>query len=374
MKFSKAGWTKIGLLLVSLAGVAMWHSASADKPKAAPSAGKAALTVTTVILKPVQWKQLINANGSVVAWQEAIIGAEVTGVRINDVRVSVGDKVAKGQVLAMLSNDTLQANEAETQAALRESEAVLVDAAANAARMKKLSDSGFVSAQQAGAAITAENTARAKLDVQRARLKASALRLAQQNITAPDSGVISARTATVGALTQPGVELFRLIRQGRLEWHADVTADELGLIKKGMKVELNTAQGKLVQGVVRAISPAINPQTRYGQVLVDLPANSEFVAGMFAKGSILTGEQPAMVLPQSAVMLRDNFAYVLVVGADSHVAGKRVVTGRRQDKQIEIVSGLDASVRVVESGGAFLVEGDQVRVSEPSPRHEAQVK
>jgi RND family efflux transporter MFP subunit len=374
MKFSKTGWTKIGLLLASLAGVAMWHSASADKPAAVPVMGKAALTVTTAILKEVQWKQLINANGSVVAWQEAIIGAEVTGVRITDVRVSVGDKVARGQVLATLSNDTLQANEAENQAALRESEAVFVDATANAARMKKLSESGFVSAQQAGAANTAENTARSKLDVQRARLKASALRLAQQNISAPDAGVISARTATVGALTQPGSELFRLIRQNRLEWHADVTADELGLIKKGQTVELKTAQGKMVQGVVRAISPAINPQTRYGQVLVDLPANSDFVAGMFAKGIILLGEQPAMVLPQSAVMLRDNFAYVLVVGADFHVTAKKVVTGRRQDKQIEVISGLDAGVRVVETGGAFLVEGDQVRVNESAPRQGVQVK
>lgn len=350
----------------------MWHSASADKPAAVT--GKAALTVTTAILKPVQWRQSINANGSVVAWQEAIIGAEVTGVRITDVRVSVGDKVARGQVLATLSNDTLQANEAETQAALRESEAVLADAAANAARMKKLSESGFISAQQSGAANTAEHTARAKLDVQRARLKASALRLAQQNISAPDAGIISARTATVGALTQPGVELFRLIRQNRLEWHADVTADELGLIKKGQAVELHTAQGKMVQGVVRAISPSINPQTRYGQVLVDLPANSGFVAGMFTQGVFLTGEQSAMVLPQSAVMLRDKSAYVLVVGADAHVMAKKVVTGRRQDKQIEVISGLDAGVRVVETGGAFLVEGDQVRVSESAPRQGVQLK
>ncbi len=356
---NNARWLIAALALLS--GAALWHSFSLEKPKTASA--KPALTVTTTALKSVQWQRSISANGSVMAWQEAIIGAEVSGVRIADVRVSVGDTVTKGQVLATLANDTLAANEAESQAALRESEAVLVDASSNAARMRKLVDAGFVSAQQAGQANTSENTARAKLDAQRARLKVSMQRLTQQNITAPDAGVISARTATVGAITQPGAELFRLIRQGRLEWHADVTADELGYIKKGMKAELSTAQGGLVQGVVRAISPSINPQTRYAQVLVDLPADPGLVSGMFGRGILLLGLKQAAVLPLSAVMIKEGTAYVLAVGADSHVSRKKVVAGRRQGDQIEIISGLEADTQVVESGGAFLVEGDLVRVT-----------
>jgi len=359
LKSNKVRWAMLGVVLV--AGVLVWHRAPAEK--GIPQSAKPALTVVTTTLKSAQWQQTLQANGSIVAWQEAIIGSEITGVRIADVRVSVGDEVVRGQLLATLANDTLQANEAESQAALRESEAVLADASANAARIRKLFESGFVSAQQAGQAVTLENTARAKLDAQRARLKVSAQRLAQQNITAPDAGVISARNATVGAITQPAAELFRLIRQGRLEWHADVTADELGLIKKGMQVELTTAQGKRVQGVVRAVSPAINQQTRYGQVLVNLPADTELVAGMFAKGVFLAGENTATVLPQSAVLLRDNSPFVFVVGADSHVAAKKIITGRRQGNLIEIVSGLSPEVQVVESGGAFLVEGDLVRVA-----------
>ncbi len=345
----------LGGLLV-LAGTAfLFHGPSAAK--VAPSSAKPALTVTATVLKPVQWKQSLSANGSIVPWQEAIIGSEIAGVRIADVRASVGDRVVKGQILATLASETLAANEAESQAALREGEAVLNDASANAARMKKLADSGFVSAQQAAQAAMLESTARAKLDAQRARLKASAQRLSQQYITAPDAGVISARSATVGALT--GGELFRLIRQGRLEWHADVMADELPAIKKGMKVAL--FEGR-IQGVVRAISPVINPQTRYGQVLVDLPYHSDLVSGMFAKGVFVTGEKTVSVLPQSAVMLRDNSAYVLVVGADSRVSVQKVTTGQRQDKLIEITGGLEPEVPVVEAGGAFLVAGDQVRV------------
>lgn len=357
-------------VLAVLLGVVFWKGSSASKPVAEapmpPVQGKPALTVATTTLQPAQWMQSLTANGSVVAWQEAIIGAEVTGVRIVDVRVNVGDQVSKGQLLASLATDTMQANEAEAQAQLKENEALLTEATINAERMRKLHASSFASSQQLEQALTAEKTARARVDAQRARYKVSALRLSQVMIEAPDSGVISSRSATVGTLTQPGMELFRLIRQGKLEWHADLTADEIGLIRKGMKVELMTAQGKLVQGVVRAIAPAINPQTRYGQVLVDLPQDSGLVAGMFARGTFQLGKQTSQVwvLPQSAVVLRDGAAYVFVVGDDAHVKEHKVVVGRRFGEQIEVVAGLAPGTPVVQSGGAFLVEGDVVRVAE----------
>lgn len=359
---------KISLLagaLVILAGVAFWWHAPLATPLAAPAAGKAALTVNTATLKPAQWMQNLTANGSVVAWQEAIIGSEISGVRIADVRVNVGDRVSRGQVLARLAVETMQAGEAETQATLHELEAISAESSAHAARTRRLAESGFVSAQQLEQALTSEKTAKARLAAQEARHQNSALRLSQQNITAPDDGVISSRSATVGALTQPGSELFRLIRQGRLEWHADLTADELGQIHKGMKVELISARGTPVHGVVSAVAPSINPQTRYGRVLVELPANSGLIAGMFMRGSFqLSGEaKPVAVLPQSAVMLRDGGAFVFVVGSDLRVRERRVTPGRRYAEQIEVLDGLASGVQVVETGGAFLVEGDTVRVA-----------
>jgi HlyD family secretion protein len=364
---NKNRWVKVGVASAALLGVVLWKMPPTSKaaPTLAVSTSKPALTVSTATLQPAKWMQSLSGNGSVVAWQEAVISSEVTGVRIAEVRVNVGDQVRKGQVLATLAMDTVAANVAEVQALLKESEAMLAEASAQAARSSKLRESGFVSAQQLEQAMTNENTARARMETQRARYQAGALRLAQLNIKASDAGVISARSATVGTLTQPGMELFRLIRQGRLEWHADLTADELGLIRKGMKVELMSPQGQVVHGVVRAIAPAINPQTRYGQVLVDLPKSMGLVAGMFARGTFqLTQQNTAvMALPQSAVVLRNGAAYVFVVGADTHVHEQKVAVGRRFGEQIEIVSGLEKGVAVVESGGAFLVEGDVVKVA-----------
>jgi RND family efflux transporter MFP subunit len=353
-----------------LLGLFLWQKPFPSKgvPVSRVSISRPALTVVTTALQSAQWMKSLTANGSVVAWQEAVIGAEVTGVRIIDVLVNVGDQVKKGQLLASLAMDSVQANEAESQALLKESEAVLAEVSANAARMRKLREVGFVSAQQAEQAISNEMTAQARLDAQRAKYKASAFRLSQVKILAPDSGIISARAATVGTLTQPGVELFRLIRQGRLEWHAELTADEMGLIRKGMDVDLLSVQGKALHGKVRAIAPAINPQTRYGQVFADLPQNSGLVAGMFARGSFHLGKKaaPIWVLPQSAVVLRDGGAYVFLVDAQMRVRERKVSIGRRNGDQIEIVAGLEPGVPVVESGGAFLVEGDVVRVTGPA--------
>jgi RND family efflux transporter MFP subunit len=356
------------LAIAAIGGILMLKSHKPQVEAAAlspPPGSQPALTVATTTLQPAKWMQSLSANGSVVAWQEAVIGAEVTGVRIAEVRVNVGDAVSKGQVLCSLATETVQAGEAEAQAALKESEAMLAESKANIERVQKLRDAGFASAQQVDAAQAGYQAAQARVETQRARYQTSALRLAQTQIKAPDAGVISARTAAVGTLTQPGAELFRMIRQGRLEWHADLTADELGLVRKGMKVELISPQGQVVRGVVRAIAPAINPQTRYGQVLVDLPANSGLVAGMFARGTFQLGKQnmTVKVLPQSAVVLRGGMAFVLLVGKDGRVHEQKVTAGRRYGEQIEIVSGLEQNAAVVESGGAFLVEGDAVRVA-----------
>lgn len=364
---NKNRWIKVGLGATALLGVILWKMPPVSRAAPTPvaSTSKPALTVSTTTLQPAKWMQSLSANGSVVAWQEAVIGAEITGVRIAEVRANVGDQVRKGQVLATLATDTVAASVAEVKASFNESETVLAEASAQSARSKKLRESGFISAQQAEQAMTNENTARARMETQRARYQAGALRLAQLNIKASDAGVISARSATVGTLTQPGMELFRLIRQSRLEWHADVTADELGLIRKGMKVELMSLQGQVVKGQVRAISPAINPQTRYGQVLVELPKSMGLVAGMFARGTFQLTQQntSVMTLPQTAVVLRSGAAFVFSVGANGHVHELKVAVGKRFGEQIEIVSGLEKGVAVVESGGAFLVDGDVVRVA-----------
>lgn len=336
----------------------------------APSS-KPALTVSTVQPQTAQWPQTLAASGNIVAWQEAIIGAEIGGFRITEVLANVGDAVKKGQVLARISSDTVGNELAEAKAAVAESEATLAEAQANLERSNRLREKGFYSAQQNTREQTAAESALARVNAAKARQQSAQLRHSKSAVIAPDEGIVSARIATVGSLSEQGKELFRLIRGGRLEWRAEVTADELHRVQPGQAASIHLANNESIRGTVRIVAPTVDPQTRTGLVYVDLPkeAAQKVGAGMFARGEFSLGETAAITLPQSAVLLRDGFAYVFKLESSaeglSKVAQVKVETGRRQGERIE-VKGLDANTMVVESGAGFLADGDTVKLSAPA--------
>jgi RND family efflux transporter MFP subunit len=335
---------------------------AADDKKPPAAAPRPALSVTTTQPQLASLPLKIAANGNIAAWQEAIIGTEANGLRLAEVLVNVGDVVRKGQVLARFTPDLLQADVAQVRAVVAEAEAALAEAAANAARARELQSSGALSDQQINQFMTAERTAQARLEAQRAQANAQALRLRQTQVLAPDDGVISARSATVGAVLPAGTELFRMIRQGRLEWRADVASADLARLKPGMRASVTPTGGTPIAGKLRMVAPTVDPATRNGIVFVDLAPSPGARAGMFASGEFEIGEGQGLTLPQSAVLLRDGFSYVLRVGPDARVSETKVTVGRRVGERIEITGGLDASARVVASGGGFLSDGDTVRV------------
>lgn len=366
-----------GLALVTLLLVVGCSSEerAAGSANARPTDSKGArpaLTVALTAAQRIEWPQTLAANGNIVAWQEAVIGAELTGLRITEVLVNVGDQVRRGQPLAKVAADTVIADLAQAKASVAEAEAALAEAKANADRSKQLQSQGFISPQATVQVLTAEQTTGARLAAARARLQAEEVRLAQARIVAPDDGVISARAATVGSLTQPGQELFRLIRGGRLEWRAEVTGTELTKLAPGQRATLTTASGARIEGTVRAVAPSVDPATRNGIVYVDLPPSGPARAGTFARGEFELGRGDALTLPQSAVVLRDGFAYVFLVNSENRVVQNKVEVGRRLGDRIEIVAGLPPSARVVETGAGFLADGDTVRVVDAAPVTSAQ--
>lgn len=347
-----------------------------DTPATAANTGqlpaKPALTVNATRAVSQPWPQTLAASGHVSAWQEAVIGAEISNFRIADVLVNVGDSVKKGQLLARIASDTVDSELAEIRAGVAEAEANLTEARANVERSRQLREKGFYSAQQNTQTQTTAETALARLNAAKARLQSAELRRSKANVLAPDDGIISARAATVGTLTQPGQELFRLIRGSRLEWRAEVNAGELAQLKSGQTAALTGPDGTQVKGILRTVAPTINPQTGNALVYVDLPRDAArtLSAGMFARGEFLLGEQAALTLPHSAVLLRDGFAYVFRIESLANGTGsviqQRVGTGRRQGELIE-VSGLDSTAQVVASGAGFLADGDVVKLVDTGP-------
>ncbi len=383
------------VLLVALAGAGFYAlrpgsgaktpGADASRPAAAaPAAGapgaagsgtaKAALTVSTVLVKPVNLAMNFSANGGVFAWQEAGVGAEVQGLRVNDVRVDVGQAVQRGQVLATFAADGVLADIAVARAGVAEAQANALEAQANADRARSLQNSGALSNQQIQQMLTVEQSARARLESAKAALDAQQVRLRHTQVLAPDSGTIVQRNIAVGAVAGPG-DLFRLIRQGRLEWRAEVTSGELARVQPGSEVQVTAPGGAVARGRVRMIGPTVDAQTRAGLVYVDLLGMREgekvalgaaFKPGMFAKGDFVFGNSSALTIPQQAVVVRDGFSYCFVVGTDSRVAQRKISVGRRSSAQdggvVEVLSGLEPGAQVVAGGAGFLNDGDLVKV------------
>jgi RND family efflux transporter MFP subunit len=358
----------IALLVLLAAGIGLAlfggkHETPKQEQAAAP---KPALTVTSTRPQTLPLPIRVAANGNITAWQEASIGSESNGLRLAEVRVNVGDAVRAGEVLALFAPEAVEADVAQARASVLEAEALAADAAANAARARTLEASGALSAQQINQYLTTEQTARAKVAAAKATLAAQQLRLKQVKVVAPDSGIISERKATVGAVVGAGTELFRLIRKARLEWRAEVTASELGRIKSGVGVVLVAANGTQLNGKVRMIGPTVDPQSRSALVYVDLQPAAEndapAKAGMFARGEFELGSSPALTVPQQAVVLRDGFSYLFRLNPDRRVSQIKVRTGRRLGDRVEILDDLAADATVVASGAGFLNDGDAVRV------------
>ena len=343
-------------------------SAATDKPAAN---AKPVLTVTTARPQLAQLPQLLAANGDIAAWQEASIGSEANGLRLTEVLVNVGDAVRTGQVLARFSEDTVQADLAQARAALLEAQATLAEAASNAERARTLLNTGALSTQQINQYQTAEQTAKARVAAAEAALAAQKLRLKFTQLLAPDDGVISARTATVGAVVANGTELFRMIRKGRLEWRAEVMASELARIRSGTAVSVQAANGTRLNGKVRMIAPTVNPQNRSALVYVDLmPAaagDAPAKAGMFARGEFALGSGNGVTVPQQAVVVRDGFSYVFRLNPDGRVSQLKVKTGRYLRDRVEITEGITLDSDLVVAGAGFLNDGDMVRTVATKP-------
>ena len=381
MRFAKfSSYLVLILAAVAIAGVAAYWL---NRPQAAPQvtvapapvAARPALTVTSTRAQSSALPIKLSANGNVAAWQEASIGAEISGLRLAEVLVNVGDVVQRGQVLARFATEAVQSDVAQARAAVTEASANAQEASANADRVRTLQNTGVFSGQQINQYLTAEQTAKARVESVKAGLAAQLLRLQYAEVRAPDGGVISARLATVGAVVGAGTELFRLIRQGRLEWRAEVSSVELTRLRPGTTVTVLAASGSELKGRVRMVAPTVDPQTRSGLVYVDLPSQSSnagsFKAGMFARGEFDLGNSPALTVPQQAVVVRDGFSYVFRLNSDQRVSQLKVQTGRRIGERVELLEGVGAEALLVASGAGFLNDGDLVKVAPGSASNPA---
>ena len=321
----------------------------------------ASLTVTTTRLALRDVEREVVASGSVAAWQEMVLGVELSGIRVAKVRVEPGDRVEAGEALLELDRRTLEVQARQAEASLAQAEASLQLARAQASRGESLLAQNLISSSNFDELQANLARAEAQRVVAEADRDAATLRLGFATLRAPHAGVISLRSVQPGQIVSTGVELLRLIRDGRLEWRAEIAEVDLPRLTVGAEVSLRGPDGNLVAGRVRAVSPAIDPQTRTALIFVDIPEPGRLRAGMFAEGRLQVGRARVAVVPRQSVVFRDGFPYVFELDDDNRVRQRRIEIGAAQDEFIEVRSGLSETAVIVVRGAGFLGDGELVR-------------
>jgi RND family efflux transporter MFP subunit len=313
----------------------------------------------------------------------------VEGLRVLELKAEEGDKVTRGQVLAVLVHDTLDAQIAQNDAALArtgaaiaqaksqiaQAEAKLEEAKAAFDRARPLTKSGAMSESVFDQREAAAKTAQAQLVSTRDGLKVAEAEKAQveaqrrellwkrgnTEVKSPADGVVSRRTARVGAnASGAGEPMFRIIARGEIELDAEVSEADIGRLAEGLAAAVWVAGGARAEGRVRLVSPEIDKATRMGRARIFLGTNPALRIGGFARAQIETASSRGIAVPAAAVLYGADGAYVQLV-KDGRILSRRVTTGLASGGLVEIRQGVEEGDTVVARSGTFLREGDAVR-------------
>lgn len=389
---------KFGVVLFSaaalLGGAAVfgWQVAGANAPApvspkplaAAPQAPP--ITVAPVVRSTVV--ETLPVTGTLLPRSEVLAGPEIEGLRIVEILVEAGDRVAKGDVLVRLSRETLDAQLAQSDAALARADAGIAQARsqisqaeasaslaqADLGRSQSLLKTGAATQAVVDQRVSAAAAARAQLQAARDALRAAEaerksveaqrrelmVRIARTEVRTPVAGLVARRNARLGAVASgAGEALFRIIEDGDVELEAEVPEARLGAVRVGMEATVTVADGAHIPGRVRLVSPEVDRATRLGRVRISLSSSDGVRVGSFARADIQIRKQDGVTVPVSALNYGVDGVSVLV--AEDGVARKRGVSlGVVDDSRAEIRSGLNEGEAVVERAGAFLRDGDAI--------------
>ncbi len=351
------------ILLPLLAALAL---AGCSKPKPKVTEAENARAVRVVRLQAQSINGALTASGDLVSREEAAVLPEVSGYRVARVLADVGDSVKKGQTLVELDPALAQAQLAQAEAVANQAQVQALQAADQAARVKDLDNAGVLSQEAIDQRRFQARAAQATANAQAAALKDIRTRISKLSVTAPVSGLILERTVRPGDMSAAGggTPWFRIARDSEVELQAQVSEDDLGSIRPGQHAQVTLPGGQVVTGVVRLVSPQIDPQSKLGSVRVHLPVRADIRAGGFASAAF--GEASATVLsaPETAVRYDADGASVMVVGPDNRVKKALVQTGQRGGGLVQLVKGPPAGTRVVLNAAAFLLDGDLIRAQD----------
>lgn len=383
---SKDGKKKYAAFLVVLLLASAIFIASEYSGGRSPSADTGT-DIMPAVVKTVTVKadgtvmQTIEQNTSVEAVNRVKLLPRVSG-RLNKLFVKAGDRVKKGDIVAVLEheqqNADIAAADASAASAHADSErakAEMMNAGTNLDRYKRLLEAGFSTQQQYDATETAYRGAKAAYNAALAKERQAAadlkrVRSAKNDyiITSPIDGVVlSDYSLTTGAMISPNSPVTDIADLRRLKATLKIPESKIFSVKEGMSVYIvfDALPGEKFEGRVSRIDRYVNPDTRTSNVEIELDneaAGGRLRPGMFGQTFIVEREvRGALVLPESAVVGREGKEFVFVV-KDGTAVRREITIGIETADEVQVTSGLSEGEEVIIFGGKNLAGGEKVEV------------
>ena len=309
--------------------------------------------------------------GEIRARHETQLAFQVAG-RMVERQAEVGDRVVRGDLLARLEPDDLQARARAAQAQLAAAEAELGRARADQERFRVLARDQLVSQSALDTQNAAATAAQGQVDAARAELELARNQSAHTRLLAPADGVIAARHAEAGQVLGAGQPVFTLAADGGREVVFAVAEGQVESVAPGdpVQVEPWSGDGRRWDAAVREVAPAADPVTRTYQVRATIDAKpGAFELGQSARVLLASGTPQALSVPLAALVPGpDGGKAVFVVAGDSTLELRPVQAGAYGADRVEIASGLQPGEVVVAAGGHLLRAGETVRAIDDAGR------
>lgn len=337
--------------------------------------------VQTGLITSGKISEKVSLTGSLRPKQQVDVTSRIAG-RITQINVDIGQTVGRGTLIATIEDDEIRqqierakASIAVADASVAQREAELNNAKVELERRKQLVKDGVLSQQELDALEMRYRVAASQLELARAQRRQSDAELRELNIRqsqtrvySPIAGVVARRLLDLGAMAGANTPIVNIVSVSPMVILANASEQDISRIKRGVQVNvtIDSLPGQKFTGRVMRISPLLDPQTRNGQVEIEIPnANGVLKGEMFARVELNLGsERETLLLPRDALVYRGEKPGVYTIEADK-AKFLEVETGMAQADKVEILSGLKLGDKVITQGVNLVKEGD--RVSERSP-------
>lgn len=365
---------RLTFAFLSILAVSSFIACASVQPKPT-SSPEIVRNVPVLAVQPANAPDLLEAVGTVRTAQTTSLASQMMG-DIVEIRVREGDRVQRGQVLAVIDDsqpraalDRATAAEAAVQQQLVASESDLSLAESTLKRYQTLYDRKSVSPQEYDevkarqqAAVSRRDMARADQAQAKAAIGQARTSLDYARIRAPFDGVVTEKRADPGTLAAPGVPILTVedVRRYRLE--ATINESDLRYLRTGKEVPvvIDALGNAELRGRVAQILPVADPASRSFLVKIELPEDARLRSGLFGRAQFSRGERQSLLIPRSAVIERGQLQGIFVLDQNKVAALRYVTLGKFSGDNVEVLAGLQTSERVVAKPGEVDLNGKRI--------------